>query len=26
VHSEVCTTCAFDGVCRKPRFAVEEDE
>jgi RecB family exonuclease len=26
VHAEVCTTCAFDGVCRKPRFAVEQDE
>jgi ATP-dependent helicase/DNAse subunit B len=26
VLPEVCISCEFDGVCRKPRFAVEEDE
>lgn len=26
VHPDVCTSCSLDGVCRKPLFAVEEDE
>jgi RecB family exonuclease len=26
VHADLCVQCSFDGVCRKPRFAVEEDE